>query len=120
MIASLLSVSSMGVSADNTFKETKKLNTRKASQVNNFPANILKQSADIFTANMCNFFNFCVNESKFPSLFKKANVIPAFKKGYRGSKENYHTVNVLLVIAKIFGRLLSKQGAIFMDQVLSK
>ena len=49
---------------------------------------------------MCNFFSFCVNESKFPSIFKQANVTPAFKKDYRGSKENYRTVNILLVFAK--------------------
>ena len=70
---------------------------------------------------MCNFLSFCINETKFPNIFKEANVTPAFKKGYRGLKENYHTVNILPIIAKIFEKLLSKQGATFIiDQVLSK
>ena len=113
-------MSPMVVSGDDALKEIKKFSTRNATQANNFPIKILKQSADIVTANTCNFFSYCVNESKFRSIFKQANVTPPFKKGYRGSKENYCTVNILLVIAKIFGKLLSKQGTIFMHQVLSK
>ena len=75
----------------------------------------------LFTQWTCvTFFIFSANESKFPNTFKQGNVTSAFKKGYRGSKENYRTINILSVIAKIFERLLSKQGAIFMDQVLSK
>ena len=68
----------MGVSVDDAFKEIIKLCTRKATQINNFPIKILKQSADIFTANMCNCFSFCVNERKFPSICKQANVTPSF------------------------------------------
>ena len=68
----------MGVSADDVFKELIKLCTRKATQINNFPVKILKESEDIFTANMCNFFSFCANEIKFPSIFKQADVTPAF------------------------------------------
>ena len=76
-------MSAMVVSVDDAFKEIKKRNTCKATQINNFPAKILKQSTDIFTANNCSLFSFCVNESKFPSIFNQVNVTPAFKKGYR-------------------------------------
>ena len=64
------------------------------------------------------FFSFCVNEGKFPNIFKQTNVNPAYKKGYRGYKESYH--RILSVIAKIFENLFRKQGATFMDQFLSK
>ena len=37
---------------------------------------ILKQNADNFTVKI---FSFCVNESKFPNIFKQANVTPTFK-----------------------------------------
>ena len=43
-----------------------------------------------------------------------------FKKGYRGSKENYRPVSILPVISKIFEKLLCKQITIFMDPLLSK
>lgn len=42
----------------------------KSTQNNNFPVKILNQKADIFTANICNFFNFFVNEGKFSNFFK--------------------------------------------------
>ena len=54
------------------------------------------------------------------SLKKFKNITPAFKKGYRGSNENYRPMNILPVIVKIFEKLLIKQGTMFMDQVLSK
>ena len=68
----------MTVTADDAFKELIKLCTRKVTQISNFPVKILKQSEDIFTANMCNFFNFCAKERKFPSIFKQANATSAF------------------------------------------
>ena len=47
----------MGVSVDDAFKEIIRLCTRKATQINNFPIKIVKQSADIFIANNANNAN---------------------------------------------------------------
>ena len=85
-----------------------------------FLAKVLKQNADIFSNNICNFFSFCVNEGKLPNISKNADISPAFKKVYRGYKGSYRSMSILLVIAKIFGKLLRKQENIFMDQFLSK
>ena len=92
----------------------------KVTQINDFPAKILKQSADIFTVNICNFYGFCVNEGKFQNIFKHANITPALKKGYWGSQESYRPMIILPVIVKILKKPLSKQRTMFMDQVLSK
>ena len=69
---------------------------------------------------MCNFFNQPIENVEFPSILKNANITPVFKKGYRGSKENYHPASILPVIFKIFEKLLCKQITIFMDPLLSK
>ena len=42
--------------------------TCKAAQKNDIPISIVKQNADIFLATLVIFFNFCVNEGKFPNL----------------------------------------------------
>ena len=55
---------------------------------------------------ICHFFNVCVDKSTFPSVLKHANITPVFKKGYRGSKENYRPVSILPVISKILEKLL--------------
>ena len=78
---------------------------------------ILKDNADIFAVYICGFFNEFLNCCKFPSIL---NFAPVFKKGYRGSKENYHPVSILPVMSKIFEMLLCKQLTVFGDQNLSK
>lgn len=92
----------------------------KITQFNDFPVNTLKHNADIFTYNIFSFFIFCVNESNFPNVFKQVNITTALKRIYRGSIENYRPINTLPAIAKIFEKLLSKQGTMFIDQFFSK
>ena len=67
----------------------------KAAQSTGVPVKILKDYADIFADYVCGFFNESLNCCKFPYTLKCANVILAFKKGYRGSKENYRPVSIL-------------------------
>ena len=61
---------------------------------------MLKQNADSFGSYICQFFNVCFDKGTFPSVLKCATTTLAFKKGCRGSKENYRPVNILPVISK--------------------
>ena len=108
------------VSEKDILKEIKKLNPRKSTQSNDIPIKLLKENADIFASYLCDFFNQSIENFEFPSILKNANITPVFKKGYRGSKENYFPVSILPVISKIFGKLLCMQITIFMDPLLSK
>ena len=63
-------------SANDAFKKIKKLSMRKATHIYDFPVKILE------ILRFCSFFTFCVNERKFPNIFKPANVTSDFKKGY--------------------------------------
>ena len=45
--------------------------------------------------------NTFVNKGEFPNILK-GNTTPVFKKSYKSSKENYRSVSILPVIAKIF------------------
>ena len=101
-------------------KEINKLGNRKEIQNTDIPVKILKQNADIFGSYICHFFNVCVDKGTFPSVLKHANITPVFKKGYRGSKENYRPVSILPVISKNFEQLLCNQITPFMNQLLSK
>ena len=109
------------VSVPDVRKEIKKLDPRKATQNNDIPIRILKQNFDIFRNYICDFFNECVDKGVSPSTLKNANITPVFKKGLRGSKDNYRPVSSILpIISKIFQKLLSKQKIIYMDKFLSK
>ena len=108
------------VSVADVKKKIRKLDPRKATQNTDIPVRILKQNSDIFGNYICDFFNECVDKGVFPSILKNANITPVFKKGFRGSKDNYRPVSILPIISKIFEKLLSKQIIIYMDKFLSK
>ena len=108
------------VSVGDICKELRRLNPRKAAQNTDIPIKILKENADIFSSYICDFFNETIRSGKFPSILKKANITPVFKKGFKGSKENYRPVSILPVTSKIFEKMISKQITSFMDPLLSK
>ena len=43
---------------------------------------------------------------KFPEELKKANVVPAFKKGGKHCVKNYRSVSLLPICSKIFERII--------------
>ena len=51
-------------------------------------------------------FQNCLRSGKFPSEWKKANVVPTFKKGDKQCIKNYRPVSLLPVCGKVFERLL--------------
>ena len=107
------------VSVNKILKEIKKLNPRKPAQSTDVLGKILKDNADIFAGYICGFFNESLNCCKFPSVLKRADITLAFKKGYHGSKENYHPVSILPVMSRVFEKLCKKL-TVFADQNLSK
>ena len=44
--------------------------------------------------------------SKFPASFKFANVTLVFKQGFRNQKNNYRPTSIILIISKIFEKLI--------------
>ena len=50
-------------------------------------------------------FQNCLRSGKFPSEWKKANVVPTFKKSDKQCIKNYRPVSLLPVCAKVFERL---------------
>ena len=70
--------------------------------------------------NMLREYNFtfsvlaeCINESfengAFPDCLKEANIPPIFKKADPLDKENYRPVSILLLLSKVFKKLIYKQ-----------
>ena len=51
-------------------------------------------------------FRSCTENGKFPSEWKKANVVPVHKKGNKQTLENYGPVSLLPICGKVFERLI--------------
>ena len=54
-------------------------------------------------------FKSCLKAGQFPSEWKKANVVPVFKKGDKQLVKNYRPISLLPITGKIFERLLYNQ-----------
>ena len=53
-------------------------------------------------------------------IFKNGDITAVFKKGFKGSMENYRPVSILPTVSKIFQKVISKQITNFMGPLLSQ
>ena len=60
-----------------------------------------------------------IDDKKFPSRLKYADITPIFKKLERIFRENYRPVSILPVVSKIFERIMEKQIKVYVDKYLS-
>ena len=66
------------------------------------------------------FVNESIDQFNFPFVLKISSISLVFKKGYKGSKDNYHPFSILPIISRIFGKLLCKQITLFRELFLSR
>lgn len=86
----------------------KSLDASKATGPDQIPNKVLALAADIIAIPLSNFFNRCLNECKFPTIWKMANVTPIYKKGNKGDCSNYRPVSLLSCVGKAFERCVHK------------
>lgn len=84
------------------------LNTSKASGPDYIHPLLLKKSADILCYPLCNYFNLLLENSKFPSSWKLANVTPVHKKDDASNICNYRPISLLSILGKVFERCVYK------------
>ena len=94
--------SSLSITSSDVLKILKGLNTCKAAGHDNINKIILKECALSIYVPLSRLFNLSLSNGVFPTCWKKANVIPIFKKGGRHNIKNYRPVSLLSFISKIF------------------
>ena len=60
-------------------------------------------------------FKNCLENECFPNEWKKANAVPAYKKGYQQLPNNYRPVSLLPIYAKVFGRIVFNSLSKFLN-----
>ena len=99
-------ISSIDIASDDIEKIIQKLDPNKAHGHDMISIRLLKICGNSIYKPLQLFFRSCIENGKFPSEWKKANVVPVHKKGNKQTLENYRPVSLLPICGKIFERLI--------------
>ena len=94
----------------------------KSCRVNDFSPSVLKRNAHLLAVPLAQLFNESLQQGKFPTKLKHAQVIPLYKKGAKTSINNYRPISLLNVFSKIFEKAMKMKLVSFIDsnKILSK
>ena len=81
----------------------------KAVGLDNIPARLLVDSADIVAIPLTVIINISLQSGVVPSEWKPARVIPLVKKGKADNVDNYRPISVLPVVSKVLERAVHHQ-----------
>ncbi|XP_031574161.1 deleted in malignant brain tumors 1 protein-like [Actinia tenebrosa] len=80
------------------------IDPKKACGPDNIPGNILKNTADVIAPSLSRFFNLSLSLGKVPTLWKRANITPVFKKEDPSLASSYRQISLLSILSKILER----------------
>ena len=108
------------ISVNDVETEIDKLDGNKAGTFMNIPTKILKQVKGEIAETLKEIWNKeIIDNLKFPTKLKLADITPVHKKLGTIFRENYRPVSVLPVVSKIFERILENQMKPFVEKHLS-
>ncbi|MCG8047067.1 MAG: reverse transcriptase domain-containing protein, partial [Candidatus Thiodiazotropha endolucinida] len=84
------------------------LPTGKASGPDLIGNKILKDLAEPLTFPLKDLFNFCLENGRFPAMWKQANVTPIFKKDDPSEVSNYRPISLLSTVGKVLEKIVHK------------
>ena len=84
---------------------------RKEGTFQDIPSKILKNNINICSETLEKKIHDKVINCEFRKKLKKADVTPIFKKDDPTEAKNYWPMSVLLVVSKVFERILHKQDS---------
>ena len=74
-----------------------------------FTNRFLKEYSKVLAKPLAILFNYCIENSYVPEVWKKAFVVPIFKKGSKNDAGNYRPVSLTCVVCKLFERLVKNR-----------
>ena len=77
-----------------------------SAKASDIPVRILKACSGIIAHILCKYYNWFIEQSIFPDIFKLAQVTPLFKKGESQLFENYRPISLLPIFGKIFEKII--------------
>ena len=99
-------LSNIEINAEEILNIIRTLNPNKAHGPDGISIRMIKICDESICKPLVIIFKKCLLSGKFPSDWKKANVVPIYKKGNKQTLKNYRPVSLLCVCGKIFERIL--------------
>ena len=100
------SLTTIDFSNNDILKMTRNLDLNKAHGHDMISIRMVKICDDSICKLLKLIFQSCLESDKFPSKWKKANVVPIHKKGDKQILKNYRPISLLPITGKILERLL--------------
>ena len=97
------------VTEDFVIDTIKRLKPNKATGLDKISARLLKDSGQIITPTLTSLFNRSLQTGTFPSIWKKARVVPLHKEGDKQDQSSYRPISILPRLSKILERAVHTQ-----------
>ena len=81
----------------------------KATGPDAIPARLLKEAADQLAPILTSIYRASLQQATVPEKWKKANVVPIFKKGDHSAASNYRPVSLTSIASKVMEHIISSQ-----------
>ncbi|KAL9986821.1 hypothetical protein ACROYT_G001023 [Oculina patagonica] len=85
------------------------INTGKSDGWDGIPSKALKAGASELAISLTALYNTCITCGEWPTMWKKGEWTPVFKKEDPHEKENYRPITIQVTVNKVFEQLLSNQ-----------
>jgi len=95
----------------------RRIKSNTATGCDNIPAFLIKKLASFLAPNVTSIYNSSIQNSIYPSIWKKANVAAIYKnKGSKTEASNYRPISVLPVLGRTLEKAICTQLQLFCDQ----
>ena len=95
------------------------LKVRKTPGCDEIPPCLLRECARCITPSLATLFNMSFESGKIPTEWKKALVVPAFKRGDKSLLMNYRPIFLLCIVSKVQERIVFNKLYRFLQSILS-
>ena len=93
-----------------------KMQPKNSTGIDEIPISVVKSSSDYILFGLCHIFNLSLSQGHFVTDFKKAKVIPVYKKGKKANVNNYRPIRLLPVLSKILEKIVHNRLYSFLSQ----
>ena len=102
-------ITSIRITESEVRKRLDKLNPTKATGPDGIPPRLLQELSEDLAGPLTVIMNKSMEEGKIPEIWKKANVVPIFKKGKKNVPGNYRPVSLTCVLCKVMEAIVREQ-----------